>query len=447
MALIVAIPFAFAAVHLVRGAGYVLDDWFLLRNAHFEGAWAAAGDAQGTARPGSYPVFALVFGVFGKHPVPGLLLMAAMSATTAVLTLELVARFVERWVAVVAALLWVLLPTHTSTDAWLTCSIIAASQLLLTLALWLATSPDRSTTASVVSWLLLAASILTYEASVAVAVVGAIALPWMRTRQLDRRYAVGALVACGLPSLWILSHWYSGKSVQATADPARLVLANFGWGITPDGPASPLVMPLVLVVLAGVVVAVARIILSDQESGAAEHLVVVGLAVMVLGFAPFARYYYEPQGAGDRANYLSAVGGALVWAGLAALLARVDRRLALAAVGGLLVLGAVARLERIEVWSAAGRDAQAIADAVVRDIPAPDPEARLVLGPEPIIRWNVAAFLDQSNISSALAVAYGRPSVDAWIARDPKEWDAAPEGQRFDMWPVSRLDDVGVLGG
>ncbi len=39
---------------LVRGAGYVLDDWFVLQNAEFRGIWAAAGSEQGTARPGTY---------------------------------------------------------------------------------------------------------------------------------------------------------------------------------------------------------------------------------------------------------------------------------------------------------------------------------------------------------------------------------------------------------
>ncbi len=49
----------------------------------------------------------------------------AINAATAVVTYRLLLRFVPQWQAAVAALLWVVLPTHTSTELWLTCIIIA----------------------------------------------------------------------------------------------------------------------------------------------------------------------------------------------------------------------------------------------------------------------------------------------------------------------------------
>ena len=40
-------------------------------------------------------------------------------------------------------------------------------------------------------------------------------------------------------------------------------------------------------------------------------LVIAGVTVLVLGTMPYVRYLYEPLGAGDRANYLSAFGAAI----------------------------------------------------------------------------------------------------------------------------------------
>ena len=68
-------------LYAVLGTGYVLDDWFTLRYAHFDGAWAAAGPDQHTARPGAAVVYAVVFGI-GRHPLAVLAIQAAIGAAT-----------------------------------------------------------------------------------------------------------------------------------------------------------------------------------------------------------------------------------------------------------------------------------------------------------------------------------------------------------------------------
>jgi hypothetical protein len=430
---------------LVRGAGFVLDDWFVLRNARFGGAWHAAGTLQGAARPGSYPIFALVFGGFGLHPLPGFLLLAALNSATAVLTFHVLDRLVPRWQAALVALLWVVLPTHTASEMWLTCTIIAASQLLLTAALVLVVRPDRRRSHEVGVWLLVAASILCYEASLPVAVFAAIGLGWITARRVDIVFTLGCLAAAGLPGLWILLHWYSGKHLHEAADPLRLLQVNFGWGITPDGPFSPIADLLLLGVVVGLTVVVARVLLSRFSAGIEDWLVLGGVVVMALGFAPFVRYFYEPQGAGDRVNYLSAVGGAMVWAGLVGLLGRIDRRLAIGAVVALIGLAVPARLERIVVWSTAGQDAQAIVDGVLAA--HPDPSAPVVLGPEPILHWNVSAMIDSSNVHGAFAVAYGTEDIDVRLVFDESDWVTVDRAQQFDIRPVSELDDLSVMDG
>ena len=362
IAALMALTLVSALVLLVHGAGFVLDDWFSLRNAHFDGAWAAAGSAQGTARPGAAVVFALVFGGFGLHPLPGILLLGVVNAVTAALAFRLLRRFVARHLAALTALLWVLLPTHTATEMWMSGSTLAVSRLALVAGLLVAVRRGLGPVGITVSCSLLAASVLTYEASLPMAAAGAVVLPLLANRRLDPRYLVGAALGCGLPAIWLLTHWYAGKSLHEPIDATRLLQANLGWGITPNGPGNVLAAPLVLLALIGCALAVARVARRAMSVDAGDWLVVAGLAVMVIGLLPFVRYFYEPQGAGDRANYLSSMGGALVWAGLLASLHRVDRRLAVLGLVALVALALPARHERLLVWSTAGQDAQAIAD-------------------------------------------------------------------------------------
>jgi hypothetical protein len=442
---LLAIPFLNAVVFLAHGAGFVLDDWFTLRNGHFDGAWAAAGDAQAAARPGSYPVDALVFGLFGQHPLPGILLLAAVNGTTAVLTFRLLSRFFPRGSAAAVALLWVVLPTHTSTELWLSCTVIAVSQLALSAGLLLAINEDRRAAHLVLSWLLLAAAVVTYEASLPLAALGAVVLTSRVRPVVDLPFLIGAGASLGASAAWILTHWNTGKSVHPMIDPIRLVQVNFGWGITPDGGASPLATPLVLLALVGVSVAVVRSTLSSVEAGSGEWLVVWGIAVMVVGVLPFLRYFYEPQGAGDRANYLSSVGGALVWTGLVAMVARVDRRAGALALVALVAIALPARLERIRVWSTAGTDSTAIADLVVEQVPHPD--GVVVVGPAPIVRWNVASYIDDSNLQGALSIAYGIPHAPVRLSYDRADWERVDPHLRVDASTVAELDDLAAPGG
>jgi multidrug efflux pump subunit AcrB len=130
--LVVAASLAASAVYAVLGVGYVLDDWFALRNAHVGGAWAAAGHEQDLARPGASATYALVFGLMGEHPLLVLALQAAIGALTAWVLLTLLRRFLPAGPATLAALCWVVLPNHTALEVWASATNIALA-LLLTL--------------------------------------------------------------------------------------------------------------------------------------------------------------------------------------------------------------------------------------------------------------------------------------------------------------------------
>ncbi len=217
---------------------------------------------------------------------------------------------------------------------------------------------------------------------------------------------------------------------------SQIVGAHFGWGIAPSGPVASV---LVLVGVVGAAVAVARAALPSlrQSAGPPEWSVVVGLAVMVLGSLPFAKYLYAPLGAGDRFNFVSSIGGAMVWAGIVFMLWAWRRPLAVGVAVVLVVAGGVARVERSVIWHRAGHDALAIQRGVVAAIP--HPSGVIVVGPAPIQQQDIAAYLDQSNIEGALQLAYDDPHVDAGLSFSQHQFDSYPPSQRFDLTKVSQL--------
>ena len=378
----------------------------MLSNAHFDGAWQAAGDGPGAARPGCIVVFALLFGPLGGHPAPAILLMAAMSAACAVLLMHLVGRFATRRVALLAGLVWVLLPNHMSMEVWVTAAIILTSQLLVLVGLAGGLSDRRSTTGLVVVALVLGAAVLTYEASLPVIAVAVVVLPLILRGRLDLPLIGATALTTGLATLWILIHWFGGKALQPWADASQLIQTSFGWGLTPAALADTVGSVGALIGLTALAASAYRLASPRLEATDTDRLVLGGGAIMVLGFLPFLRYFDAPLGAGDRVNYITAMGAAIVWA---ALLAAASRQREIAGGVGLAILAGVcllARGERIELWATAGRDAEAIATATVRQIPVP-PEEGIVLGPTPVQRetW------PRSSTSPTLMVPCASPTA------------------------------------
>jgi hypothetical protein len=164
---------------------------------------------------------------------------------------------------------------------------------------------------------------------------------------------------------------------------------------------------------------------------------------MFLGSVTFIVYYYAPLGAGDRVSYLSSMGGAMVVVGLLQIVAQHFRAVA-AVLAVVIVAGAVtARIERTDLWATAASDA----DRIVEAIGSTDPSCPVVyLGPEPIQRENVVAFLDASNVDGAVQVALERRDVRGVMTFDQASFDRAPEECRIDIRPLSRLTSDSAVG-
>jgi hypothetical protein len=144
-------------------------------------------------------------------------------------------------------------------------------------------------------------------------------------------------------------------------------------------------------------------------------------------------------------DVVSALGGAMAWAGLIGLLAAVARgrpRLRLpVVVVALAVVLAVAvppRADRMRAWSRAGADADTILAALPQRIPRP--AGTIVLGPAPLVEDNVAPFVTKDHIGPAAKLTYDDRSVEATVSRTQEEFDRVPPDDRLDIRPLSTLE-------
>lgn len=390
-----------AAPTAVRGPDYVLDDWFLLANARFDGWWRALPPELFRARPGSGVVYALTFGVVGRHALVALAVQLALVVAAALLLRSLLARFVDDRLALATAGIWLVVPNHGSLLHWTTGSAITGALVLL-LAGLLLLDDERP----VVAALLLGASVLTYEATGPAAAAGLLAIPLLRRRAWRRPVLLGAAVLVPVAA-WMLTNVPAVKDdgLGRTADLALVLPAHIGWGVFPDGPAAVLGGAVACVVAVLVAVDAGRRRTIDVEAG----LAVAGVAVIVLGTLPFVRYYYAPLGAGDRVNVVAGVGTALLWTGLGAWLARRAPRPAMVTMAAV-VLGAMgaASWQGSMAWAAAADDAARLLDGL--PVMAP---GDTVTVERPPVRRNVAAFADPSNIVGAVQLEAGTRDVDA----------------------------------
>lgn len=412
------------AVLLARmGFGFVLDDWYTLRNAHFDGAFAAAGADQLVARPGAWFVYGVVFGLMGDTPFLILLGLAAIRAATTYALWGFMRTFVPDVIAAAIAIVWVLLPITSSLKFWASGANIS---LALLLAVCGCVALDRPRWAGrgapLLGSLLLALAALSYEAVVPAAAVAVVAVVWRCSRPGWRdavRLGAPPLGSLGAASLWVIFNWHPAKTpARHITDFSPVLEAHFGWGIVGFNRMAPVLAASVLLAVTWSVLRIA-VPATFGEPGEAEWLVLAGVVVILVSLVPFALYAYEPLGVGDRVNVTSSVGAAMTFVGIGSLVWE-RQRLALTVAASVLVLGSTSMR-----WNLMGAYSSAATDAadVVASVPcAVETGSPILAGPRPVIELNVTSFLDaDDHLEPAVQLTLDQPTASVEVVLDEAE--------------------------
>ena len=433
---LVLLGLALAIPYVLIGPGLVLDDWWLLRNRHFEGVLATAPSSETVPRPGAWIVFTLTYGVIGAHPLALYLVQAILNVAVTVMLFRTARRFLPLGVSFAVAAVWAVLPNHASLDHWAGTMNVVVALLLLLLGIQLIGRDDRSAgrRTGVAAVVCLVASVLTYEVTVFAAMTALVAVPWLARRGIDRALIIRGGVALVAAAVWVVSN--SPKDFGAPiADVALLYPVHFGQGVAVTWKAGQL---LGLVAGIGIGVTLARLISPSLRptTGRAERLVVAGLAVIALGSLAATKTIILVEGVNDRLNVVSSTGSAMVWVGLAWQLWRVRaaRALAVAMSVAFLLVVAPARIGRDLDYHRASDDATRLLDDLSRFYPAPDQP--IAVGPHRLYHHGVLGFIGDFDTSAALQLARDDPSLEAYWTADEQEFSEAPTPLRFDA--VSR---------
>ena len=274
---------------------------------------------------------------------------------------------------------------------------------------------------------LLAAAPLVYEATLPPALLAAVALP----RLLGHRDSWSSVLRRGVPLLAV------GTSLVLGSYHLRHDQGWFGFSSIPDallgqgiarwmGPSTVLLctglLGVVLVVLRPLSPSIRRAIPAEPA-----RFVLAGIAVAAAGYAAFARYPINPLGVGDRANVVSAIGGAMVWTGLGWALAPYRRVLVCSGLAFMAMLGA-ARVARAADWANAGRDTEAVRAAVTPAFDRVPPGTLLVVGPPPPGHQGIYGML--GTIDPLVQLARRDLGVRATVVVNDGQWAQIPPERR-----------------
>lgn len=459
VAVLSALVVARAAVSVVLGVNFVLDDWSLEFQRATAGTWESVPSGQDlvNARPGAWLTFTLLHGIVGPHPLVQFLVLTAINLALVLALYSVLARFFERPLALLATAVWVLLPIHQSMSVWSGTSQIAVGALLLLLGLWAFTDGR---------WLLaglgFGASILCYELAVPVAFasVALVATPLAPLRPgapaprapLTLVGRAGTLAFVVAATAWSRAHPVYPLELRVPS-PATLWSGHFGIGLfgsldTPDRLFS-LVGGLLA---AGVVVCLVWWLRGDRGRDAGPSLVVGGVAVLLLGLFVSLTATTGVLGFNDRLYAVSSVGAAMMIAGLGRFL---WRRVPLTTIGLgalLVVIVAIGQFVSLRSWSQAGGDVVALLDYLERTYPDAA-NTNFIVGPTPSYRNNVVgASSPFGGADAAFRLTFpeaGPPCVplaeratvpvdtctgSLWVANSREEFTPTPWGESLVDW-------------
>ncbi|MBV8980156.1 MAG: hypothetical protein JO086_04585 [Acidimicrobiia bacterium] len=387
-----------------RGSGLSVDDWAFAAHSRYESFLHAYG-TQTRSRPIEGLWNWAEFKLLGTHPVPHVLVLAAVNAAAAVLLFRLVDRWLPRRIAVLTTLVWLALPNRGSTHLWLTNSPHVFSVVLMLAAL-LVVSREPFTVrrfATAVGVLVLAT--FAYEGALCLGAVALVLIVWHQAAPgLRVRLSAIALAVLGAAGLWTL---VTSPKLNASPTPFRnashLIAGHFGEGVMP---AAPLIVGAIALLVAAW--SVATCVLPSFRPRLEERLVIVGLVALVLGALPFLAggFPFATDGLFDRGHLFADLGTALFYAAALSMLWRLpwSRPATVVAAAAVIVL-AIPGVSDVNNFARAQRDGTRFLSAIDELPPALRTKGPITFLPLPN-RGGVSEFVADYDISAALALRY-----------------------------------------
>lgn len=373
-----------AAVYLALGPGFVSDDWSLAGAMHLDGH---QGRFILESRPGSYLVFTAVFGIGGVHPVAVFAVVTALYLGVVLALHALLRRFLAPVTALAVAAVWVLLPTHTTIATWGSTTNSLVGMILAIVGLLLLTHGRWVLAAAA-----MAASVLCYELSTPLLLLGAIVLPssYQRVtaeRTVGRAPRVVTFAVVAATALWSATHSVYDEAFTLLApNPVVYASAHFGSGLFASASAPGVLRLGTLALLLGVLAAAAVSWLRGErrlESG--PGLVVAGLALLAAGAWIAFVLPIGSHGVVDRLYAVSTVGSAVALVGAYRYVRSLRPGVATAGAVALVTVCLVGQFVALRSWSDAGADAVALMRHLERNYPDAA-QQRFVVGPTPPYR-------------------------------------------------------------
>lgn len=342
--------------HLTGDPGFFMDDWRNLARLETVGWLRAAEASRFASRPGAWAVETVLYTVLRDHAVAWVLALAALNAAAATALVVCLRRFTSETVALVTILVWIVLPNHTSLRTFPNVAPMVVGLTLLAIGITLMDS-RRLVLGSVA----VALGGFCLEVMLLPGLVALVALHLWRQRGTRRAAWTGAAVIVTAGALMLIHPTYGlGSATRGT--PAAVWPAHFGSGLT-TVPAVAWILSISAVVgIAGAVIAVAK---GRRSTGDAPWMVLVGLAVIVVGLAPFVlKWPTSYRGQADRNFVVSSVGSAMVWVGIGRLVWERSRVVAGVAAVGFVAVMVATNITYQADWSRVARETPAMLRAV-----------------------------------------------------------------------------------
>lgn len=335
--------------------GFYLDDWLMLSQLTFgpQNVWDATislltKDFRVAIRPLEAPYFSILYFLFGINPLGYHALNAILEVLSAWFLYLALKQFTAReFMPTIAALTFLLYPTHDVTHYWMVASSITLSGLLYSISLWLSVRATqfRRNWLHLLSGLAYALSLFNHELFLPLIVLNALLVFQISRRgaSLIRavRYGLCAMaphiIAC--LAVWyyqfqLVANWFHhvraqeikldvGTFTSAIAEGLKMCFSPYAFGFFWEQAALSTQQAncyfFILLSIALTLIALRRSLLEDDPASGARSLVVLGLVSAVCAYSIFGistGYIPRLDTIVNRINTAATIGISILIAGL-----------------------------------------------------------------------------------------------------------------------------------